>query len=106
MKWLLLLFALALSKECSELLELPTQEEAIAFFEENKAMSVTEDCILKSIDKEWWDFATKLTIGAIDTKVDLTEAIRKKAMSRKRQIDLFTAALESKSTVQTVSPAF
>ena len=105
MIWFVLLTALSYADECSDLLTSSSQSEAVVAFKDKK-IAVTEDCIAASMDQDWIDLATHLVSTAMDTKVELGEIIKRKALEKKKKIDQLLAAFEAKATVQTVSPAF
>jgi hypothetical protein len=73
MKWLPLLIPLTLASSCTDLLELPTQQEAIGQLGSIKPAEILESCILSGIEKYWWDFAGDLTAMAVENKVKLSE---------------------------------
>jgi hypothetical protein len=102
----LLLVSLSLALECSELLENPSQNDALETVKDKLVSAISDECILLAIEKEWWDIAIALTSQAMDAKQDLGEEIRRKAMARQRKISELIQAFESKPVVQTVSPAF
>ena len=105
MIWLLLISAVSYADECTDLLSLSSQSDAVVAFKDKK-VTITEDCIGAAMDQDWIDLAIQLVSAAMDSKVELTEVTKRKAQDKKRKIDQLLTAFEAKATVQTVSPAF
>jgi hypothetical protein len=78
-----LLLSLATATTCGDLFMLTTESQALDHFK-GAPRAVNEDCILASIDKNWWDLAYTLGDWALENNLKLTNTVRNKATSKKK----------------------
>jgi hypothetical protein len=60
---------------------------------------VTEDCILRSIDLNWWDMAYTFADSLLEKGIKLSSAIKNKAYDKKRRVEKLMKTFETRPIV-------
>jgi hypothetical protein len=97
----MLVMVLAASTECGGF---NSQEAVLKSAHEEEHLS--EECILKWIDANWWNAVEYKLKAAIDSGVEISEMVYFKAVTKVHKIDRVIETLEAETSEQILEPAF